>query len=108
MTARKPGLRRKEFFNPVGGMSLADVSARTGLSERWVRELVKRHGLRIRTIPWSGGYRLMFTLADVEQIESIHNRNQSELQRRHPALYAAVGKVTRVPRRAVRSRWGVV
>ena len=74
-------------------MTLIEASERIGLSERWVRELVKRHGLQIRTIPWRGWYKLVFTGADVKQIERIHERNQVELQRRHPEFFAKVGKL---------------
>ena len=81
-------------------MTLDHVCQRTGLSERWIRELIKRHGLRIRTIPWPGGYRFVFTGADVKRIWAIHQRNQVELQRRHPQFYAKVGKVRLLPTRS--------
>ncbi len=77
----------------LAGYSLQDAVIRTGLSERWVRKLIKRHGLNVRTVPCAGGYRFVFSRDDLQQIERIHVRNQEELRRRAPALYAVVGKM---------------
>lgn len=77
----------------VGSMSLQAVCARTELSERWVRELVKRHGLAVRKVPCPGGGRYVFTRDDVERIWRIHEGNQAVMQRRYPAFFESVGKL---------------
>ena len=73
-------------------MSLREGPQQTGLSGRWVRELVRRHGIPVRKVPCGGGGRYVFTRADVERIWRIHERNQVELQQRSP-LFKAVGKI---------------
>ena len=91
----------------VQGFTLTEVTARTGLSERWIRELIKRHGLDVRKVPCAGRYRFVFSREDVERIDSIHQRNQAELQHRHPAFYAVVGKRSLVPTGVIRSPWSI-
>ena len=88
--------------------TLREVCARTGLSERWIRELIRRHGLNVRRVPCPGRGRFVFSRADVEQIESIHRSNQARLERRSPAFYATVGKLPMTPRNAVRAQWSVL
>jgi len=98
---------RPQGASTVPRLSLRDVCARTGLSPRWVRELIKRHELPVRRIPCPGRYRFLFSPYDVEQIERIHAANQERLEC-YPAFYAVVGKRHRVPQRAVRSPWSLV
>ena len=88
-------------------MTLLQASQQLDLSERWVRHLIRQHGLAIRTVPWRGGYRFVFTRADLKRIWAIHERNQVELRRRHPAFFAAVGKLKLGPQVAIRSPWSV-
>ena len=73
-------------------MRLREVPQQTGLSGRWVRELVRRHGIPVRKVRCGGGGRYVLTRADVERIWCIHERNQGELQRRSP-LFKAVGLI---------------
>ena len=89
----------------VPGYSLDDVAVRTGLSERWIRELVKRHGLNVLKVPGPGGGQFVFSREDFKQIERIHERNQLELERRRPACYAVVGKRSLVTRRSGHVNW---
>ena len=84
-------------FEEAQTVTLLQASQQLDLSERWVRHLIRQHGLAIRTVPWRGGYRFVFTRADLKRIWAIHERNQVELRRRHPAFFAAVGKL-RIPK----------
>lgn len=100
--------RKRTGASTVPFMSLGEVCACTGLCERWIRELIKRHNLNVRRVPCPGGYRFVFSRADVEQIERIHTANQERLERHYPAFYAVAGKPNRLAPRALRSPWGVV
>ena len=84
-------------------MTLDEASRRLGLSERWTRALVKRHGIPVRKVPCCNGGRYVFTRDDIEKIWRIHERNQAELQRRSPEFFAKVGKLRLGPQVAVRS-----
>ena len=97
---------RLQRASAIPHLSLPQVCARTGLSPRWVRELVKRHGLNIRRVPCPGRYRFVFSPADVEQIQQIHQANQRRLKRLYPAFHAVVGKQNGVP--PLRSPWSMV
>jgi hypothetical protein len=78
-------------------MTLIEASQRLGLSERWIRRLIRRHGLSIRTIPYAGGYKFVFTGGDLKRICAIHERNQLHLKRQCPEFFRVVGKIRRGP-----------
>ena len=93
MTDRNRQRARRKTSYVARVYSLNEVAARIGLSERWVRELIKLHGLNIRRVPCAGSGQFIFSRDDLQQIERIHVRNQEELRRRAPALFAVVGKM---------------
>jgi hypothetical protein len=85
-------------------MTINDAVLRTGLSERWIRQLIKRHGLPVRKVPCGGGGRYVFSHDNVSQILRIHYANQERLEHLYPALYKATGKHRRNPSTAMRRR----
>jgi hypothetical protein len=99
--AQDPGIQHPEYH----AVTLSQVCDRLEISERWIRELVKRHGMPVRTVPWPGGYRFVFSDADVQRLSRIHAANQERLKLLHPELYKATQKNRRSPRTRTRSPW---